>query len=238
MDLDTRINCLEDRLVAELTKVKKLEDRWHKIQADFSKAILSAAGAGDSPRLQFLIENCKRWPSLNIIDVEDEKRMTPIILATIGGHLEAVRLLLRAGAHSQPLPGFEHTGLRAAALFGQEDIAMLLLAHGADPNSQSAGGRTPLMASCLPRQFVGLEQSKRILQLLLRAGAAVNDQNDLGETALFLAASRGHREQCEILLTAGADPNIRNKEGLRASEVASNDAALVFTRFTSPLQLP
>ena len=51
------------------------------------------------------------------------------------------------------------------------------------------------------------------LRNLLKAGAAVDAANDMGRTALMLAASNGHEQVALILLKAKADPNKANKEG-------------------------
>jgi hypothetical protein len=49
--------------------------------------------------------------------------------------------------------------------------------------------------------------------MLLAAGAAVDRENNLGETALFAAAGGGHDEVVRALLAAGADINHRRRDG-------------------------
>jgi len=55
---------------------------------------------------------------------------------------------------------------------------------------------------------------------LLRAGAEVNARDRYGQTALMLAAHRGHREIVEELLRAGADLNLTAKYNLTALMLA------------------
>jgi uncharacterized protein len=66
------------------------------------------------------------------------------------------------------------------------------------------------------------------LKALLDAGAKVNASNDLGQTALMMAASNGLVNNVRALLLAGADVNARDKEGKTALRYAnSNDEAAV-----------
>jgi ankyrin repeat protein len=55
---------------------------------------------------------------------------------------------------------------------------------------------------------------------LLRAGAQVNAQDRYGQTALMLAAARGHTEVLEILVASGADLNVTAKYTLSALMLA------------------
>ena len=50
------------------------------------------------------------------------------------------------------------------------------------------------------------------LQEILRQGVSVNAVNDDGNTGLILAAQKGHTEAVRLLLKAGADVNLANKE--------------------------
>ena len=52
-----------------------------------------------------------------------------------------------------------------------------------------------------------------ILQLLLRQGALVNEQNHEGNTAFHFAVQCKRRRCQEILLAEGADESIENHEG-------------------------
>lgn len=55
---------------------------------------------------------------------------------------------------------------------------------------------------------------------LLRSGADVNARDRHGQTALMLAAHRGHREMVEALVGAGADLNVTAKYNLTALMLA------------------
>ncbi len=58
------------------------------------------------------------------------------------------------------------------------------------------------------------------LQLHIRRGENVNATDAEGRTPLILAASRDHTDLCQILLEAGADPWIKDKNGNDALQIA------------------
>ncbi|NOU14648.1 MAG: sigma-70 family RNA polymerase sigma factor [Methylococcaceae bacterium] len=56
--------------------------------------------------------------------------------------------------------------------------------------------------------------------LHIRRGIEVNAIDEKGRSPLILAASKGHTETCRILLEAGADPRMQDKEGNDALTIA------------------
>lgn len=57
--------------------------------------------------------------------------------------------------------------------------------------------------------LAALEGDNSITELLLERGAAVNALNQFGETALSLAAHKGHLPCLRMLLRWGASPDVR-----------------------------
>ncbi len=88
-----------------------------------------------------------------------------------------------------------------------------LLSHGADPNatqSQWPGWR-PLHAAIEELEYGGPFE---VLSLLLKHGAAVDGWDAKRDaTPLLMAVFRGQREAVQLLLDAGADPNVLGREG-------------------------
>ena len=62
----------------------------------------------------------------------------------------------------------------------------------------------------------------KVIQPLLAAGANLNAQNIEGETAVMLAAAKGHNNMLKELIAAGADKAICSKAGKTARDYAKN----------------
>ncbi len=58
------------------------------------------------------------------------------------------------------------------------------------------------------------------MKALLKAGAMVDIQDVYGQTALLVATAENNVEMVMILLQAGADPLIENKDGVNSVEMA------------------
>ena len=65
--------------------------------------------------------------------------------------------------------------------------------------------------------------NERLLRVLLRAGARVNERDNDGETALMYAAMRGQDVYVDLLLKAGADKELRNSIGRTALMLAEEE---------------
>ena len=108
--------------------------------------------------------------------------------------------------------------LRAA--FSADTTTMrLLVEHGADPNLPTLVGTTPLMAAAGVNWVVAQTYTESIparldaVKLSLELGADVNATNSMGLTALLGAVNRGSNDIIELLVTRGANLDIKDKEG-------------------------
>ena len=120
--------------------------------------------------------------------------LTPLLHAVRQGHMEAMTALIDGGADiNQPSGGDQTQPLLMAAINGQFDVALMLLARGADPNGMSMAGTTPLFAT-LERQWAP------------RASYAHPTEHEQ-QASTYLEVS-------EALLVAGADPDVRLKTHL------------------------
>jgi len=98
---------------------------------------------------------------------------------------------------------FGETALHQAALSGSANVVTTLLAAGANPNIARKDGRTAL--------YCAIEQASAndtcIVELLLKAGAAVNSKTADTVTPLHIAITQENPAAVHMLLQHGADPN-------------------------------
>lgn len=96
------------------------------------------------------------------------------------------------------------TPLYKSSVFGDSEVAKILLSAGADVDAK-VNGSTPLaMAS-----YQGYEA---VVKVLIDGGADLEAKDPLGSTPLWVASMKGHIGTVALLLNAGADANALNKK--------------------------
>lgn len=100
------------------------------------------------------------------------------------GHVEAVRWLIARGAKLNR-DGLEWSALHYAAFAGRNEVAALLLRHGAAVDARSTNGSSPLM-------MAAREGHEELVGMLLEVGADTRIRNDWGDDALAWAMRNGH----------------------------------------------
>jgi ankyrin repeat protein len=164
--------------------------------------------------------------------------MTPLLMAARQGHIEAVQLLLEAGAPiNQVSAGDKTSPLLIAVINGHFDLAKYLLDQGADPNISSDNGAAPLYAAlnvqwapkALYPQPRAYQQQKLthldLMKALVDKGADVNARlrkkvwysgynfdlsgvDEIGATPFWRAAYAADIDAMKLLVQHGADPHI------------------------------
>jgi ankyrin repeat protein len=103
------------------------------------------------------------------------------------------------------------SALHYAALDGDVDRVIELIAQGADVNAvDQAGGHTAL-------HFAAQGQHTETARALLSAGAEVDARDRFGKTPLSMALFNVRDRDGEVirvLLASGADPNLKNNNGI------------------------
>lgn len=168
--------------------------------------LLDAAARGDAARVGALLSAGAD------IEAHDHSGRTALLLATHGNHIEVARLLIAAGADVNAKDAISDTPYLYAGAEGHNEILKMTLAAGADLASTNRYGGVAL----IPAAHHGHPETVKIL---LGTDININHINRLGWTALIEAVilSDGgpvHTEIVRLLVDAGADVNIPDREGV------------------------
>jgi ankyrin repeat protein len=128
---------------------------------------------------------------------------TPLMLACEEGHVR-VALLLLEHMDGQGLEAALYVAVRS----GYERLVAQLLGHGARADTRDGDGVSALMLGAEGR-------SVGILRGLLQhiGGDGLDERDNAGHTALYIAVHHGRPANVRALLVAGADPTIMDNQG-------------------------
>lgn len=184
-------------------------------------ALLAGVGLGAAGRDVRLVEAAKQGDAATLralvkqgdVNAPEADGSTALHWAAHRENLEAVDLLLRAGANARAANRYGVTPLSIAAIGGNAAIIERLITAGADPNAALPGGETPLMTAARTGKA-------DVIRALIVHGADVNAREATrGQSALMWAAAEGNGAAIRALVEGGADVNARAK-GLVASRTA------------------
>lgn len=126
---------------------------------------------------------------------------------------QVATFLLQHGADPNKPSACGNGPLSSAIVFGDIPLIQLLLQHGVNVNGPIGRGSTPLILSVL--------SSQAKFDLLLASGADIHLTDNLKRTVLHEAAYYGCKTMVGILIKAGADPNVKDKNGYTAIDCAT-----------------
>uniref|UniRef100_A0A8C8DUD5 Ankyrin repeat and KH domain containing 1 n=1 Tax=Oryzias sinensis TaxID=183150 RepID=A0A8C8DUD5_9TELE len=144
--------------------------------------------------------------------------ISPLMLAAMNGHVPAVKLLLDMGSDiNAQIETNRNTALTLACFQGRAEVVSLLLDRKANVEHRAKTGLTPLMEAASG----GYAEVGRVL---LDKGADVNAPPvpSSRDTALTIAADKGHYKFCELLINRCAHIDVRNKKGNTPLWLAAN----------------
>jgi hypothetical protein len=168
--------------------------------------LIRAAEAGDTPAVQRLLAQGAS------VRARDAQGRTALVAATYGNRVEAARALIAAGADVNAQDDIRNSAFLLAGARGYLEIIRLTLAAGADLKSTNRFGGTALIPAC---HYGHVETVRE----LLKTKIDVDHVNNLGWTALLEAVILGdggpaHTEIVQLLVAAGANPNIADRQGV------------------------
>jgi len=152
------------------------------------------------------------------IEARDERDRTALLLAATHDHVDLARLLVAKGASADALDDRHDTPWLVTGVTGSVAMLEALLPAQPDLTIRNRYGGV----SVIPASERGhVDYVRRVV----RTGIDVNHVNDLGWTALLEAVLLGdggsrHQEIVQILLDAGADPALADRDGVTALEHA------------------
>jgi ankyrin repeat protein len=145
-------------------------------------------------------------------EVRNDAGETPLLLAARYDHAQVERALLEKGADVNARDKRGFTPLMRAVLNGSEEAVKTVMEFKPDLNAQTTdpdpdtSGSTALM-------YAVAKDRKDVVDLLLDAGADINESDAVVGSALTWAAAYDREEIVTDLLERGADPNVVNNVG-------------------------
>ncbi|WP_082748317.1 ankyrin repeat domain-containing protein [Nocardioides jensenii] len=185
-----------------------------KLPADPDAALLDAASRGDADAVALALRAGAD------IEVRDGNRRTALLLAATFDRIEAARVLVAMGADPDALDDRHDTPWLVTGVTGS--VAMLEVLLPVHPDltiTNRFGGLSPIPAS--ERGHVDY------LERVVQTDVDLDHVNDLGWTALLEAIILGdggeaHQAVVRILLEAGVDRTIADKDGLTPMQHAES----------------
>ena len=155
------------------------------------------------------------------LEERDGSGRTPLIIAAFASHEPVVKLLAEAGADMNAMEHRAYDIVTIAAVANDVEMLELALLLGASAgNTTSPYDGTALIAAA----HLGHHE---VVDRLIAGGAPLDHINNLNWTALIEAVILGdggsdHIKTVELLLDAGADQSIGDKQGITALEHAKS----------------
>jgi len=164
-------------------------------------------------------------------NTRDPKGNHALYLAARERSLKVANALLRWNRiEAESRTASDESPLMIAALNGLDDLCRTLIAKGADVNKP---GWTAL-------HYASTRGHLDIIRLLLDNHAYIDAESPNGTTPLMMAAFYGTPSAVKLLLESGADPLLKNVQGLTAIDFATRanrgDAAEIIAAFVRAKQ--
>lgn len=219
----------------------------------YTECRLASPGAKLSYAVRNRLERVSRDERKEIVS-RVKHGCAPLFVACKKGNVEIVEYLIvhcdadleQRGMYEAPDDGLIHfvTPLWCASVAGKQSVVRCLVEHGANVNSVSDTGSTPVRSACFMTHYeivtylvknnadilkpnynggtclINSVQSVPLCEFLIQHGADVNAQDIQFKTALHYAIEEQRFETTKLLLENGADPFIISRYGDDALQTA------------------
>ena len=175
-------------------------------QQNSGRDMLAAAARGDAEGLKRLI--AAGAP----LDPVDAQKQTPLLVAVQNNHLAAAIVLIEAGSNINAQATNKDSPWLLAGARGRTEMLRRMISKGPDFSLRNRYGGNALIPAC---HYAHVDTVK----LLMTTKIDVNHVNDLGWTCLLEIVILGdggpdHVEIARLVLAAGANPNIADRDGV------------------------
>lgn len=179
-----------------------IRSTFSKSRAELQEDLLIAIDIGNVAEVQRLIDEEK--PDLEMAWQEN----VPLVLASSGGRLEIVKMLLKAGVDVNVQTRDGTRPITTAAYFGRLEVVNALLDAGADVKyiDKAVGISNPLCVAASNNQV-------EMIKLLLQRGMYIDAPTHSGDTALILASLENRIDAVRELIKQGANLEATNHQG-------------------------
>ncbi len=191
-----------------------------------SKALLAAATGGDADAAAIALRQGAD------LETKDGRGRTPLILAVTSDRVDVARLLVALGADPDTQDAQRDSAWLVTGVTGSVAMLETLLPARPDLTLRNRFGGV----SVIPASERGhVEYVRRVV----KTGIDVNHVNDLGWTALLEAVILGdgsgrYQQIVTILLAAGADRSIADRDGITALQHARTSGQTAVARLLEP----
>ena len=156
----------------------------------------------DSKELSFFLDACRRGDTGDVskmcalfpdlINAQDGKGFTPLIISVYNNQMDVVVQLLQAGALPDLQDSAGNTALMGASYKGYKDLVPVLIEAGADVNLRNGQGAPALT-------FAATFGQLEIASQLLHAGADTSLQDSRGKTPLDHAVLQENAAMIDLI---------------------------------------
>ena len=179
---------------------------WAQQGNEREREMIAAAERGELPVVRSLFREGAR------LDARDQRGRTALLAATQRNRIEVAKFLIQEGADVNAKDFIQDTPFLYAGAEGRTEILKLTLAAGANLKDINRYGGTAL----IPAAHHGHVDAVKVL---LATEIDKDHVNNLGWTALLEAVILGdggaaHTEIVRLLVAAGANVNIADREGV------------------------
>lgn len=138
---------------------------------------------------------------------------TALLIASEGGHVGVMDLLIAAGADVRVQDKQGDSPLMGAVRIGSLDSVKLLLKNGADANQRDNAGRTALIWAARTGRV-------DVVRALLDADSSIDVTDASGQSAVIVAGAKGHDNVVALLRAKGAAATFPSRQMVPSARAA------------------